>query len=128
MRNSGFSLVELLVTLVFVALGSQMIQGGFLRAADMFGRYSNSIGVMVWLHERTAQIHENLYRNEPIAESAPEISTGLGKEFRCSQSADARPEPNLFSIKHSVEWTEGGKPVKIDREAYVYQPDPSQTL
>ena len=123
---AGFSLIELLLTVVFVALGSQMVQGGFLRAADLFGRYSNTLKVIVWSSEQEANAREALLMGE--TQSSRGLLDTSNKELRYEQSVDMADLIDLYSIKQTVLWSEGARNASFEKEFYVYQTDTSQTI
>lgn len=120
-------MVELLLTLVFVMLGVQMIQGSFLRAADVFGRYSNTLKVMTWADESLAHAREALLKNE-FAGSEDGVLHVPNKDFTWQQSIMLLDGSNLYSIALKVSWTEGGKPLDFEKQIYVYKKDLSQGL
>jgi hypothetical protein len=124
--RGGFSMVELLLTVIFVVLGSQMVQGGFLRAADMFGRYTHTLKTMVWANDQIAVSREALIRDEMSAGSDKGVLTRSGKEYSWTREVGSIEGPNLYAVHFLASWTEGGRPLSFDREIYVYRPDLSQ--
>lgn len=126
-KESGFSFVELLLTVVFVLLGSQMIQGGFLRAADMFGRYSNTLKTLVWAEGTMNRAREALIRDELETGTESGVYTLSGKDYSWTRQMQSMDGPGLYSLRLSVAWTESGKPFSIHKEIYVHHPDLPQT-
>ena len=118
-------MIELLLTVSFVMLGSQMIQGGFLRAADVFGRYSNTLKMILWTEEQSALAREALLRDELESSKGGALVLG-GKEFSWQQTSQMLPEPNLYAIKLSASWAESGRPQTLQKEIYAYKRDLSQ--
>jgi hypothetical protein len=123
-NTHGFSLVELMLTVVFVTLGSQMIQGGYLRSAEMFGRYIHTIQATVLAEEQIAAAREALICEKKDNESDSGVLARSGREYSWTREVGSADGPNLYSIRFSVSWVEGGKPFKLHREIYVYRPDP----
>lgn len=119
-------MIELMLTVVFVVLGSQMVQGGFLRAADMFGRYTNTLKTMVWADGQIAAAREAMVRDELDGAGDSGVSMRSGKEIAWKRAVGSMDTPNLYSIHFSASWTEGGKPLSLDKEVYAYHPDPLQ--
>jgi len=116
-------MIELMLTVVFVVLGSQMVQGGFLRAADMFGRYTNTLKTMVWVDGEIAVAREALVRDELDGAGGSGVLTRSGKEVTWKREVSSMDTPGLYSIHFSTAWTEGGRPLSLDKEVYVYHPD-----
>ena len=125
-NNAGFSLIELMLTMVFVMLGAQMIQGTMLRAADVYGRYTNTLKVILWSQEKVERAREALLRDE--LESKSGILETLNKEFEWRQDVLPMEGPNLYRIDLSLAWKEGGKPLTFQKSVYVYQKDLLQSL
>lgn len=125
-HQGGFSLIELLLTVVFVTLGSQLIQGGFLRAADLFGRYQSTLRAMVWSLEQEERGREMVLKSEQKGASGS-LDTA-GKPIQWQSAVQSGEEPNLYSVRLSASWSEGGRPMNFQKELYVYQRDASQTL
>ena len=123
----GYSMVELLLTVVFVALGTQLIQGSFLRAAEVLGRYSDTLKVMVWADEQTARTREELLDGEPEYSQSGTLQYP-NKDFAWNQTVQSLSGPNLYGINLSVEWAESGRPQKLLKEIYVYKRDLSQRV
>ncbi len=118
---AGFSLIELMLTMVFVMLGAQMIQGTMLRAADVYGRYTNTLKVILWSQEQTERAREALLRDE--LESKSGTLEAPNKEFEWRQDAVPMEGPNLYRIDLLMSWAEGGKPLTFQKSVYVYQKD-----
>ena len=126
LRNSGFSLIELMLTMVFVMLGAQMIQGTMLQAANVYGRYTNTLKVILWSQEQTERAREALLRDE--LESKSGILEAPNKEFEWRQDVTPMEGPSLYKIDFSISWAESGKPFTFQKSLYAYQKDLSQGL
>ncbi len=118
-------MIELLLTVVFVLMGSQMIQGGFLRAADVFGRYSSTLKMMLWAEEQNARAREALLKDGSEGSTGGTLALD-GREYSWEQTAQMLPERNLHAIRLSVAWAESGRPQTLQKEIYVYKKDLSQ--
>ena len=119
-------MVELLLTVVFVSLGSLMIQGTLLKGADVFGRYSNTLRAIAWSEQKWAASREALLRDELASSEEGSLSLP-GKDFQWSLGSDEL-ETDLYSIRLSLRWTESGKPLAYEKESYVYKRDLSLQL
>ncbi len=123
-RISGFSMIELMITVAFVMLGSMLIQGSFLRSADMFGRYSHTLKVMDWMNQQCTKAKENLlYSKDSDSGSESGDIEISGKSFSWVREIQRLGTPNLNSIHYVVRWTESGKPLELQSELYVYKKD-----
>ena len=127
--RSGFSMIELMITVVFVAMGALMIQGSFLRSADMFGRYSNSLKIMDWMNEECSKTKESiLFFDGALGDSESGTMILSGKSFSWARQVESLSLPSLSSIRYSVRCTESGKPITLQNELYVYTKDPTLGL
>ena len=117
-------MIELMITVAFVAMGALMIQGSFLRSAEMFGRYSNTLKIMDWMNKECARIKEQLLYSDEFPESNESGVMDLsGKSFSWANEVESLGLPNLNAIRCSVNWTESGKPMQLKNELYVYKKD-----
>ena len=114
-------MIELMVTVVFVTLGSFLIQGSFLRSADMFGRYSHSLALMDWMDQQSSKTRENFLYSD-IGEGAESGEGSLnGRSFSWTREVRALGLPDLNSILYTVRWNESGKPIELKNEQYAYK-------
>ena len=126
--ESGFSLIELMLTVSFVLLGCVLIQGAFMRAADMFGRYTHTLGIMAWAGQESAKAREMLLFSKDSSTSSQSGVVDLdGKSFEWTRDVQSLSGPNLYSVHVSARWTEGGRPFEFHNEIYGYKKDPSQS-
>ena len=127
-KEAGFSLIELMLTMVFVMLGAQMIQGTMLRAADVYGRYTDTLKVSLWSQEQVDRAREALLRDE--LESKSGTLEAKNKDFQWRQDVVPMDGHNLYKLDLSMSWTESGKPLTFQKSVYIYQKDllPSNIL
>ena len=121
--NAGFSLIELMLTVCFVMLGSLLIQGSFMRSADMYGRYTHTLQALTRVDQAMAAAKEQLVYSEG-ATGNHSGNWQLG-EKSCEWSEEVVSEggPGLYSIRLQAHWTEGGKPLELKSELYAYKKD-----
>ncbi len=110
-----------MLTMVFVALGSLMIRGTMLRAADVYGRYTNTLKTLLWSSEQVERSREALLNGD--LESKSGVLETPNKQFEWRQSVTPQDGPNLYRIDLSLDWTESGKPLTFQKSLYVYQKD-----
>ena len=118
-------MIELLLTIVFVMLGSQFIQGSLLSSALMFGRYSNTLTAMLWADEQLSRSREALLRDEPRPDASGTLETPR-KAFSWTQQSMLADSRNLHTLQVSISWTENGRPQNYNKEIYVYKKDAIQ--
>ena len=114
-------MIELMVTVIFVTLGSFLIQGSFLRSADMFGRYSHSLALMDWMDEQSSKTRENLLYFDGAEGSESGEGSLDGRPFSWTREVQALDPPELNSILYTVRWAESGKPIELKNEQYAYK-------
>lgn len=119
--KAGFSMVELLITVVLLTLGGQLIQGGFLRAAEMFGRYGHTMRAMTWAAEELSAAREEILLNE-WEDREGTLVLG-GKELAWTRQVRMLSLPNLFSVRVDLRWTENGRPYTYTTERRLYRRD-----
>lgn len=110
-----------------LALGTLLIQEGFLRSAHLYGRYANTMRASVWMNERLWQARETaLFSEDPPPPDGGEF-TSEGIPFRWSLGVSELPlTERLYALKLTVNWNEGGRPLSLVREIYAAKlPQPS---
>ncbi|HTL71275.1 MAG TPA: hypothetical protein VL404_08305 [Candidatus Eisenbacteria bacterium] len=120
--RGGFTLVEILVTVVFLAMGTLMIQEGFLRSASIYARYANSLKARIWMNEKLWEARASvLFSAQPFVGSDEGVFTSGSKPFHWKLQADQRGS-TLYAVKLQVDWLEDGRPVFLEREVYAAKP------
>lgn len=124
--KKGFTLIEIMLAVVFLALGTLLIQEGYLRSATLFGTYSNSFRARQWLAGKMWELKESvLHAETPAAGSDQGSFTESEKSFSWLTSVDARGEENLYLLRAEVHWNEGNRPIQIEKEEYVCREEKS---
>lgn len=119
--RAGFTLIEVMLAVVFLALGTLMIQEGFLRSANLYGRYVNTIRASVWMNGRLWSARETTLFSEEVPPSENgELVLG-GVPFRWSLGVQQVDEV-LYALRLAVEWNEGSRPLTLTREIYATKP------
>ena len=115
--NSGFSLMEVMVAVSILALGTVVIHQTFLRSATYIGRYAKELRASLWLHEQSWQVQEKKIYSEENDEAAAEGADGTVK-------VDMPGEKDLYRVLLSMEWPEGQGLSGLSKEIYVFKKDP----
>ena len=114
------------MAVAMLALGTLLIQEGFLRSAYLYGRYADTMRASVWMNERLWQAREAvLFTDTPPEPDGGEF-TAEGKSFRWALGVEALPlAKDLYALKLTVDWREGDHPISIVREIYAAKPPQS---
>ncbi len=127
LRERGFSLIELMLTVSFVMLGAILLQGSYMRSAEIYGRYTHSLSSMVWMQEQIAQAKEDLLFSGDDVPSESGVVDASGKEIHWSREVQPAAGSNLYSIGMKMSWKEGPKFIEMEGEQVVYK-KPSTAL
>ncbi len=122
MGRRGFSLMEVMVAVVVLALGTLFIQQGLLRSAHLYGLYVNSFKAKIWLDEKLWEAKEAALYSETPGGGDSGAYTDQGKDFSWSTEVQEIGK-NLYSIKSAIEWAESGRPTRLAKEVYGYRQD-----
>ncbi len=111
-----------MVTVVFLSIGTLMIQEGFLRAAGLYGRYANTLRAMLWADAKLWEGREGV-QYAP----SPEVAVQDGRFLSGGKSFSWHFETrqlgvNLFAVRVDVAWHEGDRDLHLTREAYAARP------
>ena len=118
--NRGFTFIEVMVTVAVLSLGTVMIQGGLLRAADILNRTSNTLIARQWMDEKLWQAQETLFYSGEggSLEATSGNFSEYGRDFNWSLGASSTGI-DLYKLKLSVTWSQGGRAVEVIKEIYA---------
>ena len=106
----GFTLIEVMVTVSILALGTILIQQGLLRSAALLNHYSNILVAERWEHEKFWELREGFFYTQSIG-AADANSQGsfaeLNRDFRWR--ATVEPVGKTYRMNLEMEWLEGNK-------------------
>ena len=123
MKNrSGFTLIEVMVTVAVLSLGTLLIHQGLLRSADALGHFNNLLAAQEWAEAKLWDTRESLLYSSAGAPAVPASGsfTESGKEFECSISTKPQSDAdNLYGIQIQVSWQEGHKPVSYQASTFA---------
>ncbi len=120
-QKSGFTLIEVMLAVSVLALGTLIIQQGLLRSANVLGHASNVLTVQSRADQKIWDVKETfLYAAAPSAEGQNGSFTGQGREFHWVVKAELlEPEQEFYLLRLTVNWLEGNKPMEFKREIYA---------
>lgn len=117
----SFTLIEVMLSTVVLALGIVVIYESFFRSLDLFGYYNNYLNVassadeIIW----NAQNELNLFGPTAVFANKGVISQN-NKDFNWNLFYESiNPENNLYKIDLFFSWKEGPKDVKLLRTEYA---------
>jgi prepilin-type N-terminal cleavage/methylation domain-containing protein len=117
--SKGFTFIEVMVTVVVLSLGTVMIQGGLLRAADILNRYSNTLIARQWIDEKIWRTQEALLYSEAGDSANSGTFVESGREFNWSVNTSGTSGKDTYKIALSVTWSQGGLPLQVTKEVYA---------
>ncbi|GEM_PF-2289262 len=120
-KKAGFTLIEVMLAVVFLALGTLMIQEGFLRSANLYGRYVNTMRASVWMNGRLWGAREAVLALDeaPSSDNGELILDGVPFHW----ALDVREvDKDLYALRLAMEWNEGSRPLSVIREIYATKP------
>jgi hypothetical protein len=120
-------MIELMAAAVVLAVGTLLLQGGLLRSAHLYGRYSDTLKVNLWADEKLWQAREDiLYTDPPDTGSGNGSFTIDGKDYAWSLDTRALQGQGIYSVNLNIQWDEGGTPYQLKREMYATLPKKTQ--
>lgn len=114
-------MIELMLTVSFVMLGALLIQGSYMRSAEIFGRYTHSLQSIVWMEERLAKVKEGFLVSDNAVSSESGVLQDGGKNINWTLDVSPTSGENLYSVGMTLTWKEGPKTVQIEGERYVFK-------
>ncbi len=122
--KKGFTLVEVMVAVSILALGTALIYEAFFTSLDLFNYYEDYLNIAPWANEKIWQVQNSLGR---FVSPGP-IETG-GSLFRRNRKFswdlsyalldELNEECKLYRIDLAVNWRVGKRSFSLSRDAYV---------
>jgi hypothetical protein len=124
-KRAGFTLIEVLLAVSFLALGTLMIQEGFLRSTTFYGRYVNTMRASSWMSERLWEARQAALfsKDPPVSEGGSFESEGLVYRWTLDVK---QPNKGVYQLRLAVDWGEPGRGgSSIVREIYATNLEPA---
>ncbi len=119
---TGFTLIEIMVSVVVLAIGIIAIFEAFLMSLDITGFFNSRLNAQSFIHEKFFQIQELL--DLPQGAFAPSSDSGTvtiaSKQFNWQMNlvlTDVQQE--LYTVNIVMSWQEGNKSQRIQRATFV---------
>jgi hypothetical protein len=117
-------MIEVMIASAVLLLGTVMIHESYLRTADLFSHYSNTLKVRSWMNEQAWAARESLvYSQTPSNDPQSGIFVSSERPYNWSQDVSPLSGPNLYTIRLSVLWSEGNRPLNLTKEIYAFKKD-----
>ena len=127
-KKFGFTLVEIMVTVVILSLGILAIYESFFVSLDAFNYYVNSLNAQAWISERIWD-----FQNQLIVIEFLELGDKRGsfiandKDFHWSVYVNPVDEEyDVYKLDVSLFWQEGKRERFLYRAAYATTLDPKE--
>ena len=118
-------MIEVVVTVVVLTVGILAVYEGFLITAHGFNYALHYLTAQMWIDEKIWDIRDKLVHNSIFL---PDGSSGIfyGKRKRFNwvfnyTLLDNLEKVTLYEINLAVDWKEGAKNVKTQRNTYLVQ-------
>jgi prepilin-type N-terminal cleavage/methylation domain-containing protein len=128
--HSGFTLIEILITVAILAFGLVAIYEGLFIAMDTFGLYLHYMETPAWMNEQLWAAQDKLISTQALADGEQSgILRRKGKAYQWTmQTASIDSNNKLYRIHLALSWQEGKRKGRLSRGAYALNPQPDGTL
>ena len=122
--KKGFTLVEVMVAVSILALGSALIHEAFFTNLDLCNYYEDYLNIAPWINEKIGQVQNSLSR---VTSPGPIETGGIlingNRKFVWDllyvPLDEIREDYKLYKIDLSVHWQVGKRPFGLSRSAYA---------
>ncbi len=118
--RGGFTLFEIIVTVVILSVGLVAIYEAFIVSANGFGYYSNTLTVQSWMDKKIWEAQDVLVRggSEAAVSESGTFESG-NKDVQFDLKKRAVIDGSLYELRLECLWREGGRDVSVSRVAYA---------
>lgn len=129
-KRAGFTLIEIMITLIVLSVGVVFIYKSFFTSLDVFNYCSNYLAVQPYIDEKIQQAQSEIEQDGQLVSGAlsgsfinrhnMEVSWDLNAGL-----IDTYEDFNLYKINLALSWQEGLRKINLLREAYALYAKPS---
>jgi len=120
-NKEAFTLVEVLVAMMVLALGTVLIYESFFKSLDAFNYYSRYLTLTSVMDEKVWEAGDSIARlgNLSAIKNSGTFSSN-NRDFRWSLSdSPIEEQGNLFRIDFALHWREGKRNIWLSRATYA---------
>ena len=119
--KNGFTLIEVMITVAILSLGTLLIQQGLLRSSDILNHYNSQLAVEAWADQKIWDAREALLFAEEggLTETSGSF-TESGRNFDWSIETKLNSGTDqLYFVHLKTTWLEGNRPISFGKAMYV---------
>ena len=120
-NKNGFTLIEVMVTVAILSLGTLVIHEGLLHSADVLTHYNSLLTAREWSENKIWDLKEALLFSEPpqpTENSGSFESAGRSYAWSADNSLASNAD-ELYLINLDIGWREGQKPINLAQSVYA---------
>jgi len=120
-NKKAFTLIEVMLAAMVLALGAVLIHEVFFACVDTFNYCHHYFSVAYWLDEKVWRIQQDLRHLGPLAQPTTHGEfRHRNKEFAWDLTHDlVYGTQDLYEINAAVSWKEGPRAINISRTAFA---------
>lgn len=120
-KNTGFSFVELMVTVAVLSFGIVIVFQAFIVSLNTFSYYVTHLQAQSWAHEKIWEISDKLIQKDSLDSSETSGNFIIGSK-KIAWDIDIVPideKGEFFSLSLILSWQEGNRRVEVQRATYA---------
>lgn len=120
-KRTGFTLIEVLVTVSILSLGMVLIFQSNMMSLHAYSLYSSRLKVQSWAEEKLWEAQESILEGEgssfPGSTSGEELIGGKPCRWSLSIVSDSFDKVEFYTVDLKVSWKEGSRKEELLRRA-----------